>query len=34
MRTRFMMSQPNFIIKKVDEDGVSVLSFGEDPADT
>ena len=34
MKTRFMMSQPNFIMKKVDKDGVSVLSFGEDPADT
>jgi len=34
MRTRFMMSQPNFIIKRVNKDGVSVLSFGEDPADT
>lgn len=34
MQTRFMLSQPNFIIKKVDKDGVSVVSFGEDPADT
>ena len=34
MKTRFMLSQPNFIMKKVDKDGVSVLSFGEDPADT
>ena len=34
MQTRFMMSQPNFIIKKVDKEGVSVISFGEDPADT
>lgn len=34
MQTRFMMSQPNFILKKVDKDGVSVISFGEDPTDT
>jgi len=34
MQTRFMLSQPNFIIKKVDKDGVNVISFGEDPADT
>lgn len=34
MHTRFLISQPNFIIKKVDKDGVSVVSFGQDPADT
>lgn len=34
VHTRFMMSQPNFIIKKVDKDGVTVLSYGADPADT
>ena len=34
MQTRFLISQPNFIIKKVDKDGVSVVSFGADPADT
>lgn len=34
MQTRFMLSQPNFIIKKVDKEGVSVISFGEDPTDT
>jgi hypothetical protein len=34
LQTRFMMSQPNFILKKVDKEGVSVISFGEDPADT
>ena len=34
MQTRFMLSQPNFMIKKVDKDGVSVVSFGENPADT
>jgi 20S proteasome subunit beta 4 len=31
---RFLMAQPNFIIKKVDKDGVKVLSFGGDPSDT
>ncbi len=34
VHTRFMINQPNFIIKKVDKDGVQVLSFGADPADT
>jgi 20S proteasome subunit beta 4 len=34
MQTRFLISQPNFIIKKVDKDGVNVISFGGDPADT
>ncbi|CAJ1895164.1 unnamed protein product [Cylindrotheca closterium] len=34
IHTRFLMSQPNFIIKKVDKDGVKVLSFDADPADT
>ena len=34
VHTRFMIHQPNFIIKKVDKDGVKVISFGEDPADT
>jgi len=34
MQTRFLMSQPNFMIKKVNKDGVSVVSFAEDPADT
>jgi len=34
IKTRFMISQPNFIIKKVDKEGVSVVSFGEDPTDT
>ena len=33
LHTRFMLSQPNFMIKKVDKDGVKVLSFGGDPAD-
>lgn len=34
IHTRFLMSQPNFMIKKVDKDGVKVISFGGDPADT
>lgn len=34
VQTRFMVSQPNFMIKKVDKDGVKVVSFGGDPADT
>jgi 20S proteasome subunit beta 4 len=34
IHTRFMLSQPNFMIKKVDKDGVKVISFGGDPADT
>jgi 20S proteasome subunit beta 4 len=34
IHTRFMMSQPNFMIKNVDKDGVHVISFGADPADT
>lgn len=34
IHTRFLMSQPNFIIKKVDKNGVEVISFGGDPADT
>lgn len=33
IQTRFMINQPNFIVKKVDKDGITVLSFGEDPAD-
>eukprot|EP00934_Nitzschia_sp_Nitz4_P003767 Nitzschia sp. Nitz4//scaffold9_size221794//85197//86040//NITZ4_001342-RA/size221794-augustus-gene-0.89-mRNA-1//1//CDS//3329560989//3757//frame0 len=33
IQTRFMISQPNFIIKKVDKEGIQVLSFGSDPAD-
>ena len=34
VQTRFMINQPNFIIKKVDKDGVQVVSFGGNPADT
>jgi 20S proteasome subunit beta 4 len=34
IQTRFLLSQTNFIIKKVDKDGIKVVSFGQDPADT
>ena len=33
LEVRFMMSQPNFIVKVVDKDGVRTLKFGADPAD-
>mmetsp|Transcript_25612 Transcript_25612/g.36101 ORF Transcript_25612/g.36101 Transcript_25612/m.36101 type:complete len:202 (+) Transcript_25612:234-839(+) len=32
--TRFLINQPNFMIKIIDKDGVRVHSFGGDPADT
>lgn len=34
IQTRFLISQTNFIVKKVDKDGIKVISFGQDPADT
>lgn len=34
IQTRFLISQDNFIIKAVDKDGVRVVKFGADPADT
>mmetsp|Transcript_3437 Transcript_3437/g.5030 ORF Transcript_3437/g.5030 Transcript_3437/m.5030 type:complete len:196 (-) Transcript_3437:78-665(-) len=34
LHVRFLINQPNFIIKKIDKDGVSVVKFGADPADT
>jgi 20S proteasome subunit beta 4 len=34
LRKRFLLSQPNFIIKVVDKDGIRVASVGSDPADT
>jgi 20S proteasome subunit beta 4 len=34
LHTRFLLSQPNFIIKVIDKDGVTVEEFGSDPADT
>ena len=33
IHSRFLIAQPNFIIKKVDKDGVALVSFGSDPAD-
>lgn len=33
LQVRFLISQPNFMIKNIDKDGVSVVSFGADPAD-
>jgi len=30
---RFLMAQPNFIIKVIDKDGVRTLKYGADPAD-
>jgi 20S proteasome subunit beta 4 len=33
LKIRFLISQPNFIIKVVDKDGVKVVDFGADPAD-
>jgi 20S proteasome alpha/beta subunit len=33
LKIRFLISQPNFIIKKVDKEGVTVVDFGADPAD-
>ena len=34
LHKRFLLSQPNFIIKVVDKDGIRVVSAGADPADT
>ena len=34
IQTRFMLKQPNFIIKAVDKDGVRVIKYGSDPKDT
>jgi 20S proteasome alpha/beta subunit len=34
LQKRFLLSQPNFIIKVVDKDGIRVVSAGADPADT
>lgn len=31
IHTRFLLSQPNFIIKKVDKDGVKIISAGGEP---
>lgn len=34
LETRFLIAQPNFIVKVIDKDGVRVVSQGADPADT
>lgn len=34
IHTRFLISQPNFMIKIIDKDGVRVSKFGGDPADS
>jgi 20S proteasome subunit beta 4 len=34
MQKRFLLQQPNYVIKAVDKDGVRVVKFGRDPADT
>ena len=34
LATRFLVAQPNFIIKVIDEGGLRTVKFGEDPADT
>mmetsp|Transcript_30770 Transcript_30770/g.46667 ORF Transcript_30770/g.46667 Transcript_30770/m.46667 type:complete len:201 (-) Transcript_30770:146-748(-) len=34
IHTRFLISQPNFMVKVIDKDGVRVSKFGGDPADT
>lgn len=33
LKVRFLLAQPNFIIKVIDKDGVRTLKFGADPAD-
>lgn len=34
LQVRFLISQPNFMIKVVDKEGVKVVKFGADPADS
>jgi 20S proteasome subunit beta 4 len=34
IQVRFMLKQPNYMIKAVDKDGVRVIKFGSDPSDT
>jgi 20S proteasome alpha/beta subunit len=34
IHVRFLISQPNFMIKVIDKSGVRVLKFGGDPADS
>jgi len=33
LQVRFLISQPNFIIKCIDKEGVNVIKYGADPAD-
>ena len=33
LEVRFLINQPNFLIKVVDKDGVNVVKYGADPAD-
>lgn len=33
LQVRFLISQPNFIIKAIDKEGVRTLKFGADPSD-
>lgn len=33
IQTRFMLKQPNYIIKAVDKEGVRVIKYGSDPKD-
>jgi len=34
IHVRFLIAQPNFIIKVIDKSGIRVISFGGDPADS
>lgn len=33
LKTRFLVAQPNFVIKNIDKEGVTVVSVGTDPDD-
>ena len=33
LQVRFLLNQPNFIIKVVDKDGIKTVSYGADPSD-
>ena len=34
IQKRFLLKQPNYMIKAIDKDGVRVIKFGEDPSET
>ena len=34
IQVRFLINQPNFIIKVVNKEGIKTISFGSDPSDT